>query len=65
MGDILRTPEQRFADLPGFPWPAHQINDLPGFAGLTISTKGLKSRRARRSFSACTASRPGVISIGA
>jgi haloalkane dehalogenase len=37
MGDILRTPEQRFADLPGFPWPAHQINDLPGFAGLTMS----------------------------
>ena len=37
MVDVLKTPEQCFAALPGFPWPAHQIDDLAGFAGLTMS----------------------------
>ena len=37
MVDVLKTPEQCFAALPGFPWPAHQINDLAGFTGLTMS----------------------------
>ncbi len=37
MADVLKTPEQRFAALPGFPWPAHQINGLAGFTGLRMS----------------------------
>ena len=37
MTDILRTPPERFAALPGFPWRAHSHNDLPGYSGLTMS----------------------------
>ncbi|OYU15842.1 MAG: haloalkane dehalogenase [Alphaproteobacteria bacterium PA4] len=32
--EALRTPADRFTALPGFPWPAHYIDDLPGYAGL-------------------------------
>ncbi len=31
--DALRTADDRFADLPGFPYAPHYIDDLPGFAG--------------------------------
>jgi haloalkane dehalogenase len=37
MTDILKTPPERFADLPGFPWPAHSCSALPGFTGLSMS----------------------------
>ena len=37
MSEILRTPLERFADLPGFPWKAHSRDDLPGFAGLAMA----------------------------
>jgi pimeloyl-ACP methyl ester carboxylesterase len=37
MTEILRTPAERFAELPGFPWRAHRRDDLPGFAGLAMS----------------------------
>lgn len=37
MNEILRTPEGRFANLPGFPWSPHSIGDLVGFAGLAMS----------------------------
>jgi haloalkane dehalogenase len=30
----LRTPEDRFAGLPGFPWEAKYVDDLPGYGGL-------------------------------
>jgi pimeloyl-ACP methyl ester carboxylesterase len=34
--DVLRTPEERFADLPGFDtWPAY-VDDLPGYEGLRM-----------------------------
>ncbi len=32
--DILRTPDDCFADLPGFPFRPHYLTDLPGFEGL-------------------------------
>jgi len=37
MSDILRTPAERFASLPGFPWRAHSRNDLSGYSGLAMS----------------------------
>lgn len=34
--DALRTPDARFANLPGYPWPPHYVNDLPALAGLRM-----------------------------
>jgi haloalkane dehalogenase len=36
MAEILRTPPERFAALPGFPWRAHSRGDLPGYSGLAM-----------------------------
>ena len=32
----LRTPDERFADLPGYPWPPHYLSDLPSLGGLRL-----------------------------
>ena len=34
--DAVRTPEERFADLPGYPWAPHYMSDLPSLAGLRL-----------------------------
>jgi tRNA(adenine34) deaminase len=34
--DALRTPDERFADLPGYPWAPHYLNDLPSLSGLRM-----------------------------
>ncbi|AMO25658.1 hypothetical protein GCM10027034_05700 [Ramlibacter solisilvae] len=34
--DAVRTPEDRFAGLPGYPWEARYLNDLPALAGLRM-----------------------------
>lgn len=34
--DALRTPDERFRDLPDYPWAPHYINDLPSLAGLRL-----------------------------
>lgn len=34
--DALRTPEERFRDLPGYPWAPHYVADLPSLAGLRM-----------------------------
>ena len=34
--DALRTPEERFADLPGYPWQPRYVSDLPALAGLRM-----------------------------
>jgi haloalkane dehalogenase len=34
MVEALRTPEERFASLPDFPYPPHYVDDLPGYEGL-------------------------------
>lgn len=34
--DALRTPESRFAGLPGYPWAAHYLADLPALGGLRM-----------------------------
>lgn len=36
MPEILRTPEDRFSDLPGFPFAAHYVDDLTGYEGIRI-----------------------------
>jgi pimeloyl-ACP methyl ester carboxylesterase len=37
MTEILKTPPERFAALPGFSWRAHSRDDLPGYSGLAMS----------------------------
>jgi tRNA(adenine34) deaminase len=34
--DALRTPDDRFAHLPGYPWAPHYLSDLPSLAGLRM-----------------------------
>ncbi len=34
--DALRTPEERFDALPGYPWAPHYVSDLPALAGLRV-----------------------------
>jgi len=34
--DAVRTPDERFADLPGYPWAPHYLSDLPALAGLRL-----------------------------
>lgn len=36
MIEALRTPEERFSQLPGFPFTPHYVNDLPGYEGLRV-----------------------------
>ena len=45
MIDALRTPDERFANLPDFPWAPHYIDDLPGYEGLrcAVIDEGPKS----------------------
>ncbi|MGH8822727.1 MAG: tRNA adenosine(34) deaminase TadA, partial [Rhodoferax sp.] len=44
--DALRTPEARFADLPGYPWAPHYLSDLPALAGLRLHYLDEGSRAA-------------------
>src|SRR6476660_1836133 len=37
MNEILKTPPERFADLPGFTWKAPSRDDLPGVSGLAMA----------------------------
>lgn len=34
--DVLRTPDERFADLPGYDFSPHYLDDLPGYEGLRV-----------------------------
>jgi len=34
--DALRTPDARFAALPGYPWAPHHLSDLPALSGLRM-----------------------------
>ncbi len=34
--EVLRTPDDRFANLPGFDFSPHYIEDLPGYEGLRV-----------------------------
>jgi pimeloyl-ACP methyl ester carboxylesterase len=45
--ESVRTPEERFAGLPGFPFAPHYVDDLPGYEGLRVHY--LDERPARTS----------------
>jgi len=34
--EMLRTPDERFRDLPGFAWRPRYVDDLPGFSGMRV-----------------------------
>ncbi len=34
--DALRTPDSAFTDLPGYPWPAQYVSELPSLQGLRM-----------------------------
>ncbi|RAN40462.1 haloalkane dehalogenase [Hyphomonas sp. GM-8P] len=34
--EALRTPDDRFEGLPGWPYPPHYVDDLPGYEGLRV-----------------------------
>ena len=36
MPEVLRTPEERFKDLVGYPFPPNYIERLPGYEGLRM-----------------------------
>ena len=46
----LRTPDDRFADLPDFPYPPDYAEDLPGYEGLRAHYLDLGPRDAERTF---------------
>jgi pimeloyl-ACP methyl ester carboxylesterase len=37
MTEIMRTSDERFANLPDFPWTPHYVEDLDGFDGLRVA----------------------------
>ena len=36
MSDVLRTPEERFVNVPDFPWAPNYVEDLAGYEGLRM-----------------------------
>ena len=52
----MRTPDERFANLPGFPWAPRYLE----WRGLRVHYLDVEPGRAR--CYACTASRPGATS---
>jgi haloalkane dehalogenase len=36
MSGVLRTPDERFANLPGYPFAPHYLDNLEGYAGLRV-----------------------------
>lgn len=48
--DALRTPEARFADLPGYPWGPQHIADLPSLGGLRMHYLGEGPENAPRTW---------------
>jgi pimeloyl-ACP methyl ester carboxylesterase len=50
MIEVLRTPDERFANLPGFAFASHYTSDLPGYAGLRLHYLDEGPRDAREVF---------------
>jgi pimeloyl-ACP methyl ester carboxylesterase len=47
---VLRTPDDRFAQLPAFPWPPRYLDDLRGYEGLRMHYLDEGPRDAREVF---------------
>jgi haloalkane dehalogenase len=48
--EILRTPEERFANLPGFAFAPHYVENLPGYEGIRIHYLDEGPRDAKQVF---------------
>lgn len=48
--DALRTPEERFENLPDFDYPVHYADDLPGYEGLRAAWVDAGPEDAERTF---------------
>jgi len=48
--NALRTPDNRFVDLQGFPFQPHYVDDLPGYEGLRAHYLDLGPQEAERKF---------------
>lgn len=49
-GEVLRTPEERFAALLGFPYDPHYVSDLPGYDGLRMHYLDVGPKDAAQTF---------------
>lgn len=61
--NVPRTPDSRFADLAGFPFPPSYVDDLPGCEGLRAHYLDGGPSDARRTFLCLHGNRPGAICI--
>jgi haloalkane dehalogenase len=50
MSDVLRTPDERFANIPGYPFAPHYNTDLVGYPGLRVHYLDEGPRDARKVF---------------
>lgn len=50
MPEAMRTPDDRFGDLPDFPWDAHYLDTLPGYEGLRMARIDEGPKDAPRTF---------------
>ena len=50
MSDVLGTPDERFANLPGYPFAPHYISDLAGYPGLRVHYLDEGPRDAAKAF---------------
>jgi haloalkane dehalogenase len=48
--EALRTPDNRFTDLPDFPYPPHYVENLPGYEGLRAHYLDVGPADAERTF---------------
>lgn len=48
--EALRTPHDRFADIPDFDYPVGYVDDLPGYAGLRVAYVDAGPKHAKRTF---------------
>ena len=48
--DVLRTPDERFTDLPGYEFAPHYVDDLHGYVGLRVHYVDVGARDARHTF---------------
>ena len=50
MIDAVRTPDERFAGVPDFPWSPHYLDDLSGYEGLRLAFIDEGPRDAEHTF---------------